>query len=230
MRRRVRVQDTVIEYELTYKRVKNLNLRLHKDGSIRVSAPRRADPAAVDAFVAGRADWIAAHLEALQKVRAEAVTPAQGEVVVLGRAYSLQAEKGAAAELHLEENLLLLTVPPDTSPDNALAVAWPVFCRDVFARALEDVYPRFADYRIPMPRCQIKDMTSRWGSCTPSRQRISLNAKLIHAPMECLEYVIAHELAHMIECNHSPAFYAVLDRVMPDHRMRRARLRRAGIL
>lgn len=70
-----------------------------------------------------------------------------------------------------------------------------------------------------------RNMTSRWGSCQPSTGRICINVRLALYPPECLEYVVVHELCHLIERGHGPRFEAAMDRFMPDWRARRAKLR-----
>ncbi|MCI2241439.1 M48 family metallopeptidase [Adlercreutzia faecimuris] len=70
-----------------------------------------------------------------------------------------------------------------------------------------------------------RNMTSRWGSCQPSTGRICINVRLALYPPECLEYVVVHELCHLIERGHGPRFQAAMDRLMPDWRARRAKLR-----
>lgn len=70
-----------------------------------------------------------------------------------------------------------------------------------------------------------RNMTSRWGSCQPSTGRICINVRLALYPPECLEYVVVHELCHLIERGHGPRFYALLDAFLPDWRAARAKLR-----
>ncbi|MBQ9001945.1 MAG: M48 family metallopeptidase [Eggerthellaceae bacterium] len=70
-----------------------------------------------------------------------------------------------------------------------------------------------------------RKMKSRWGSCQPSTGRICINVVLALYPPECLEYVVVHELAHLLVPGHGPEFHAIMDRVMPDWKQRRAKLR-----
>lgn len=70
-----------------------------------------------------------------------------------------------------------------------------------------------------------RNMSSRWGSCQPATGRICINTRLALYPPECLEYVVVHELCHLKERGHGPAFYALMDHYMPDWRSRRAKLR-----
>ena len=70
-----------------------------------------------------------------------------------------------------------------------------------------------------------RNMRSRWGSCQPETGRICINTRLALYPPECLEYVVVHELAHLLEANHGPAFYAILDRALPTWKSARDKLR-----
>ncbi|MDO4289781.1 MAG: SprT family zinc-dependent metalloprotease [Eggerthellaceae bacterium] len=74
-------------------------------------------------------------------------------------------------------------------------------------------------------RVVYRNMTSRWGSCQPATGRICINVRLALYPPECLEYVVVHELCHLLERGHGPKFHALMDAFMPDWRARRAKLR-----
>ena len=70
-----------------------------------------------------------------------------------------------------------------------------------------------------------RNMTSRWGSCQPTTGRICINVRLALYPPECLEYVVVHELCHLLERGHGPRFHVLMDHFMPDWKARRAKLR-----
>jgi len=93
----------------------------------------------------------------------------------------------------------------------------------VFRERLVATFPRFQPLGIPQPKLTIKPLLARWGSCTAAGA-ISLNLKLIQVPKTCIDYVIIHELCHLIEHNHSGRFYRLLDRMLPDWAERRRRL------
>lgn len=98
--------------------------------------------------------------------------------------------------------------------------------KEQYLRAiLQREYEQFKDYHIPMPAVRFRSMTSRYGSCCKAKASITLNKALAELPLECAEYVAAHELAHLVEANHSRQFYRVLDTVMSDHRIREKRLK-----
>ena len=92
--------------------------------------------------------------------------------------------------------------------------------QELFPQFLNKAYQRFRqrDFIIPYPKISVKAMSSRWGSCTPAKGKITLNCSLTEKPPVCIEYVICHELAHFLQQNHSDKFYSVLDKVMPEHR------------
>ncbi len=92
--------------------------------------------------------------------------------------------------------------------------------RELIPKYLEKAYQRFvqAGLSIPYPTITVKAMKTRWGSCTPSKKKITLNCSLTEKTPLCAEYVVCHELAHFLQQNHSAKFYEVLDKVMPEHR------------
>lgn len=166
-----------ITYTLTVKSVKNMNLRLEGDGTVRVSVNRRVPYAAADAFVRSRAVWI-------------------------GRGREWLAQRGAP-------------IPP---PDREEAL-------QSLTRALDRVLPLVEPLGVTRPALQARYMTSRWGSCHWTRGKIVLNTALAALPEELMDYVALHELVHFLHPNHGPGFYAVMDRLMPDWKEKRARLK-----
>ena len=78
------------------------------------------------------------------------------------------------------------------------------------------------------PTIQVRRMKTRWGSCSKKGQ-ILLNTDLVQAPIACIDYVIVHELCHLIVPNHSPRFYSLLDQSMPDWRARKLKLEKCAI-
>ncbi len=89
---------------------------------------------------------------------------------------------------------------------------------------VDQVFRRFEALRIPVPKVKFRLMRGRWGSCMKSRSEITLNKMCKLLPQDCQEYVIAHELSHLVEANHSKAFYEVLGAVLPDYREREKKL------
>lgn len=86
-------------------------------------------------------------------------------------------------------------------------------------------YPVVADHGIPMPHVTVRRMSSRYGSCSVGRSRITLAEILLYVPKECAEYVVFHELTHFLYPNHGKEFYQFIERYMPDYRQREKQLR-----
>ena len=87
--------------------------------------------------------------------------------------------------------------------------------------AVDRIFPRFYRYCITKPEISFRDMKSRWGSCCKAKGWVHFSYRLIFQPPEFTEYVIVHELAHLIEPNHSKAFYQVVEEIMPDWKVRK---------
>ena len=112
----------------------------------------------------------------------------------------------------------------DTAHIRELVDAWYLRqARRVFRERLEQMLPRFERYPLPEFQLRIKELQTRWGSCTEAGT-ITLNLRLMQVGKPYIDYVITHELCHLIEHNHGKRFYALLDRVMPDWRERRRQL------
>lgn len=172
-----------IEVRLSRKRVKNLNLRIARDGShVSVSAPSWMTEREVTDFVRRKAVWIEAHL-------AEAASTPMA-----------RASQASPEEVAQWRKVVSACVPP-------LVAAW---------EPIMGVKHGSLAYR---------NMTSRWGSCQPSTGRICINVRLALYPPECLEYVVVHELCHLLERGHGPRFHELMDAFMPDWKARRAKLR-----
>lgn len=208
-----------ITYELTRKTVKNLNLRIHPDGSIHASCPRKMGAERADAFVEQKKEWIG-------QVRARLASQIQAAdtLLLLGKKIPYTVELGPAGVC--ARNGRLVITAPEASRAPAVAAAWRESrLRPILAAALARAQARFQGFELPPYQVKIKRMTSRWGSCHREKKVLSFSTFLMCVPPEAIEYVAAHELAHFFAAGHGADFYAVMDRVMPDHRRRRAMLR-----
>ena len=172
-----------------------------------------------------RQRWQNEHLQ-------EALTVENGaKLPCLGREMELVLRKGSPKGAELRGNQLVLTLPDladRKAAERLLTGWWKKICGEIFAAVLEQWYPRFARWNIPRPMLRTRRMTSRWGSCQPATAVITMNERLLHAPMECTEYIMVHELAHLVRADHSPAFHAVVTEVMPDWKERKQYLNKTA--
>ena len=98
-------------------------------------------------------------------------------------------------------------------------------CYCYLSQICAQIYPLFEEFLSCIPALKVRDMKSCWGVCHPNKNYITLNKKLIDKPVRAIEYVIAHEYAHFIYPHHQKEFYALLERIMPDHRFRKELLK-----
>jgi predicted metal-dependent hydrolase len=222
---------STIEYELVYVPRKTLAIDVHPDLRVTVKAPEGSEFALVEQKVRKRAAWIIRQQRDFARYSFE-LPPRQyvsGETHrYLGRQYRLKVIQSATSKeivkMYRGRLLVYVRALDDRGRVKPLVEAWyRKQAKRVFAERLAECYPRVERFGIEYPEFTVRRMKSRWGSCTASR-RIMLNLKLIQMPKDCIAYVITHELCHLVEPNHSPAFYALLDRVMPDWRDRRLKL------
>ena len=217
-----------IEATLIRKSVKHLRVMIvPPDGTVRVSAPKLMPEALIRAFLAEKASWIRTHTE---KVRAqhrdEPKQFSDGETVRLfGQVYPLcvctNQKKNSVA---LEPDRIVLSLKGDAPKEKREAIL-NEWLRERLKAEIEHLLPLWSDYTGLVPSAwAVRDMTSRWGSCNTKTKKINLNLQLVHYPLQCLEYVILHELIHIRVRGHGPDFKALLDRYMPDWKTRKKRL------
>jgi predicted metal-dependent hydrolase len=203
--------------------VQRVAIHVEPDGSVLVDAPEAAPLDTVLTAVKKRSRWISQHVGAARE-RLVHVLPREyvsGESLhYLGRRYRLKVALQADAfpDARMRGGFIVVTVP-EHSPTMIRAAldAWyRLRAREVFA-------DRLAAVAVPLrwvkqnPPTRLQFMKVQWGSCSPAG-RITLNPLLVKAPRECIDYVLLHELCHLLHHNHSPRFYKTLDRHMPRWR------------
>lgn len=241
--RKTHVSDTVspkgIVYQLVRTKVKNLNLRVRPDGTVRVSAPGRVSVAEVNRFVDSRAAWIASRQELMLRRSERASTNlTEGDTVRLwGRRLPVRLEVVAQARLEgaaIEDEALVLRVRKRWADADDAAREHRAKLVDAFLRLqLQEVMtPLFTRYERQMgvhaSAVRIRRMRTRWGSCATKSGAITMNLQLAELPPACLEGVVVHELCHLVEANHGPRFYALMEQHYPAWREARAMLKAAA--
>lgn len=221
----MQIQIADISVEIVKKNIKNMHLSvLPPDGKVRVSAPLALSDDVIAMFVRTKLGWIRkqqAKFEAQpRQSKREYVS---GETLyVWGRQYFLQVEysyKGNA--LVLDGNRAVLTVRKESTAKQRETFVKEWY-RGLLKAEVEKCLPKWE--RITELYCsswQSKYMTTRWGTCNTGTRKIWLNLQLAKKPVECLEYVILHELAHLKVRNHGPDFVAIMDQYMPQWRERK---------
>ncbi|MDT3486259.1 M48 family metallopeptidase [Stenotrophomonas maltophilia] len=198
-------------------------IHVEPDARVLVDAPDTAPLAEVLVAVKKRARWISQHVSAA-KARLAHVLPREyvsGESLhYLGRRYRLKVVVDAGSKTQARMRGAFISV---TTPEQAPATIKRMLDAWYRQRAREVFSDRLAVVSAPLrwvkqlPSTRLQFMTVQWGSCSPLG-RITLNPLLVKAPRECIDYVLLHELCHLLHHNHSPNFYRTLDRHMPNWR------------
>lgn len=219
---------------LEFDRHRTLRLRVNADGTVRLRAPWRLPEGEALRFLQSRAEWICRHVERCRESGPEPERYEHGaRVRHLGEALPLAVSPGGRNLARQEHGFLRVSTAGEPTPDKVRRAveAWRLReAAKLFAAELAALLPAAAALGLPAPtRLRVRRMKSRWGSCTASGA-VTLNSRLLEAPALCIAFVIAHELCHLRIRRHDAAFYALLTRLMPDWRERRARLRAEPIL
>ena len=223
-----------LRVSIVRKAIRNLHLGVYPpDGRIRVAAPLAVSDAAVRVAVIGKLPWIKRQRASFEHQARES----QREMVsgeshyYRGRRYRLDVvETQTLPRVELRgQRAMVLHVRPDWTADDRehLLQRW-------YRERLRELVTRLLDKwqdELGVTLCEwgIKRMKTKWGSCNPKAGRIWLNLELIKKPPACLEYVLVHELTHLLIRNHDERFLALMDRHLPTWRRRRTELNAAPL-
>lgn len=215
---RKQIEIAGLRFEVIRKEIKSLRLYvLPPDGALRISAPRRLSEASIRSFVLSKLCWIERKREKYKNQSHPAPRNfSDGERICLfGREYGIAIVQGERDSAHIEGEAVVLSLRGESDAARREGLL-DEFYRSCLKSEVALLLPMWEE--ITGLRCsgwQIRNMKTRWGSCTPATGRIRLSLQLAKAPRECLEYVILHELAHLRFANHGRAFKEILTRYMP---------------
>jgi len=211
------------------KDIKNLHLGVYPPhGRVRVAAPLRISDDAVRLAVIGKLRWIKrqrARFETQPRQSRREMVSGESHYF-LGQRYRLRVStrEGAGKVLVRNRSTIELHVRPEASAEQRERVLqrWyrdqlKALIPPLIEKWQEALGVRVADWRV-------KRMKTRWGTCNAKAQRIWLNLELAKKPVQCLEYIIAHELVHLIERRHNGRFIVIMDEHLPQWRLHRAEL------
>lgn len=222
-----------IDVEVVYKDIKNLHIGVYPPaGRVRVAAPRRLDKDRIRLAVIQRLSWIRQQQKQLQ----DAVRQSEREMVtgeshyVWGTRLRLRViERPGRAHVEVDHDRLLLYMP-EGSDQEARTKVLRQWHRAELRRA---VPPLISQWEPVIGRSVsawgIKRMKTKWGSCNRESGRIWINLELAKKHPHCLEYVVVHEMAHLLERNHGERFAKLMDSLMPDWRARQDALNAAPL-
>jgi hypothetical protein len=216
----VQYGKTEINFSFHQTNRKTLSIEVYPDTTVNIIAPKTASIDEIKTKVLKRASWIVKQQEYFEAFlpRIPEREYISGEThLYLGRRYVLKVKKSSLNSVKLKAgNISVLCNKCSQSKVKQLLTNWYFTNGEKrFNKIFEIIFLSFNSFNLEKPNLEIKRMKNRWGSCTPSK-KIILNPELIKAPSKCIEYVITHEICHLIHHNHSKKFYELLSDKMPD--------------
>lgn len=212
-----------------YQERKRLSITVYPNKTVIAKVPLDRSGEDVLHHLQKRAAWIVRQLEYFDQF--QPIPPERryvsGEThYYLGRQYRLRIRQGKKSQVKLVGRFFLMEIPDpgDSRKAKKLMLKWySQHARSLLQRRIDMYLQRFLQFGAPVPEIKFRRMKKRWGSCLPN-DVILLNTELVKAPIHCVDYVIIHELCHLVHPHHDKAFYRLLERFLPDWEKRKERL------
>jgi len=222
-----------IAVDVVLKDIKNIHLSVYPpQGAVRIAAPLRMQLDTIRVFAISKLAWIKQQQKKLraQEREAEREHIERESHYLWGKRYLLSVkEVDGAPGIELKHSRMVLNIRPGASDLTRQAVVAQFYRDQIKAKMpalLEKWEPKM---RVAAKRFFVQKMKTKWGSCNPAAGSIRLNTDLAKKPAQCLEYVLVHELAHLLERHHNARFVALMDSHMPHWRQHRETLNRSPL-
>ena len=213
--------------KIVRKDVRNITLKVRPNGEAILTTPKAASDEHIKFIIKKRAKWIAKKREFFASFKTPQKEYVSGEDFrYLGRSYRLKVVQSKEERVKLQRGYLELFVKDksDIKRKENLIYEW------YYEKAMLYFFNILQEFnkivKQDIKSVKIRQMKTRWGSCNPYKSYINLNIELIKKPKACIEYVVFHELAHLLYPNHSKQFYDYLTLYMPDWQKRKEILER----
>jgi predicted metal-dependent hydrolase len=222
-----------IPLELVRKDIKNLHLAVYPpDGRVRLSAPNDVDDETLVLFVSSKVPWIRRKQRAISELHYQGPRELldRESHYLLGNRYLLRAveltppHRFAFVEVSAKKRITVHVTNPRCIEQKKTAL--DRFYRRELQRVLKELVPLWEQRMGVMSSAwRIRSMKTKWGSCNTSTKSMLFNLQLAQQPVECIEYIVVHELAHLRERTHGPRFVAVLDTYLPSWKRLKEKLK-----
>lgn len=222
-----------LDVEVDYKDIKNLHLSVYPPaGRVRVAVPQRTTEEAIRLAIVQRLPWIKRQREQFQSASRQTERKmVSGEThYVWGKRYLLDVSRSSGAfGVETKGNTLWVITPAGTDADGRFAALNRWYRRELKAAVpalLEKWQPILG---VEADKFVVRRMKTKWGTCVTTSRTIWLNPELAKKTPRCLEYILVHELMHLLERGHGEKFGALMDQYLPDWRARRDELNEAPL-
>ncbi len=228
-KRYIIIDENRIEYYLTKKKMKNVNIRINRDSNIYLSCPLKMKIEDAENFLIQKYNWILKQQKKLREYssqKEEENVQDNGKVYFLGNIYFLNIIPSKKNSMIIEEKTIKLYIKEKYINNvNYINKQYDMCLKEISYKIFEELVIKYQKemekYVKRFPQIEIKKLKTRWGSCTPQKNKITFNLSLIKTPIECIEYVVVHELAHFKYQNHSKNFYNFVEIFISNWKDRR---------
>jgi len=213
----------MIPYKLVRSRRKTVAIHITKNAEVEVRAPLIMPKSEIDKFVAEKEKWIETHLTQRKDINNEKIsfTLTYGDMILLrGKMYYIRAKDGTNAGFDGE----CFYLPPNLNSDiikRTVIQIYTAMAKFIIKNSVNEYSKRM---NVIPTAVRIMNAKTRWGSCS-GKNRINFSWRLVMADDDVIDYVVVHELAHTIEHNHSPRFWAIVNKILPDYKQRQNKLK-----
>ena len=220
-----------VSVQIIRKNIKNIHLKVFRSLEVVLSVPMTVQSDWIDSFLKNHVEWIddqitkykkASGYNNLSSIRSGSSTQ------LLGKDVRIYKEASLENRIELDEKKVCMFLKDISDEDLAQRLFdewWRNKAIEIFQFEMEKLYQKiFKKYGLDQPHIWVRKMKTLWGSCTPNKNKITLNEYLLKADIRCIQYVILHELAHLLYPNHSKEFYDFLTIHMPDWKERKKQL------
>ena len=220
-----------VKIQLLRKKIKNVHLKVFRSLDVTLSVPEQVSDEWIDSFLLSRKEWIDNQITKYKKTSGynNLIEIRNGSSTqLLGKDMRIYKEASLSNRICIDEKniyLYLVNVTNDNIAQKEFGKWWRQTAKEVYQNEIDYFYERvIRKYGITKPMLKIRKMKTLWGSCTPQSNRITLNEYLLKANIRCIQYVVLHELTHLLYPNHSSDFYDFLTIHMPDWSERKKQL------
>lgn len=222
-----------IDIEVTQKEIKNIHLSVYPpNGRVKIAAPSRMKLDTIRIYAISKLPWIKKQQEKIrsQKREAEREFVSKESHYFLGKRYQLKVielETGPVARI--AHNYLELYVRPGSSKEKRQEILENWYRQQLRTLIAELISKWEKKMRVKVEEFGIKKMKTKWGTCNKEAKRIWLNFELIKKPVECVEYIVVHEMVHLKERNHNAKFISYMNEFLPEWKQLKADLNKLPV-
>ena len=222
-----------LEADLIKKDIKNIHLSVYPPtGRVRISAPNRMKTETIRSFALSKIPWIKREQKKLLKQERETrrdYVERESHYVWGQRCLLKVVEEDCPPTVDLRHKTITLHVRPNSNREKRAEIV-ETWYRNLVKEALPELIQKWEPIlKVKVHRTFVSRMKTKWGSCNPKAENIRINSELAKKPKECLEYIVVHEMVHLLEPTHNDRFIQLMDRFLPQWKERRLTLNRLPV-